>query len=103
MSQIIMQTATHQIRTADGAVVGPGPIRRITTQAFYRRMTIAERRALRASITDEVKDLLDDLARLPAIDLDGSIEQQLIDTNEFTVRRVDELLVDGTAEERALG
>jgi len=103
MSQLILDTPTHQIRTTDSAVVGTPPIRKITTQAFYRRMTTAERRALRASITDEVKDLLDDLARLPAVDLDGSVEQQLIDTNEFTTRRVDELLVDGTEEERALG
>lgn len=78
------------------------PIRKITTQAFYRRMTPAERNAIRTNLSDPVQDLRDDLSRSPAVNLDGTIEQQLLDTGGFTQTRIDELLIDGTEAEQGL-
>ena len=74
-------------------------IRKITTQAFFRRMTKNERAVLRSSVLDEVADLREDLQRSTTVDLDGTIEQQLLDTTLVTQPRIDQLLVDGTPEE----
>ena len=79
------------------------PIRVITTQAFYRRMTEAERHAVRTNMSDPVQDLREDLQRSPVVDLDGAIEQMLLDTGGFTQVRIDELLIDGTEAEQGLG
>ena len=78
------------------------PIRKITTQAFYRRLEVGERNALRNGTTDEIEDMRNDLARSPFLDLDGAIEAQLLSvgTNQT---RVDELLVDGTDAETETG
>ncbi len=99
MSKLILDTPTHQIRVPDDAVIGQAPIRVITTQAFFRRMTPAERKVLRTSAIDEVKDLREDLQRSAAVDLDGTIEQQLLDTTLVSQARIDELLVDGVQAE----
>ena len=85
---------------------GPGfvePIRKITTQAFYRRMTPAERNAVRTNMSDPVQDLREDLQRSPVVDLDGAIEAQLQATGGFTQTRIDELLIDGTEAEQETG
>ena len=102
MSQIILDTPTHQIRTADGATIGQGSIRKITTQAFYRRLTVTERNALRTGTTDEIADMRDDLQRSPFLDLDGAIEAQLLSVG-VNQTRVDQLLVDGTQAETETG
>lgn len=73
-------------------------IRIITTQAFYRRMTQGERTSMRASSPD-VADLREDLERSPSVDLDGTIEAQLLAVGGFDQTRVDELLVNGTEAE----
>ena len=77
----------------------PPPIRTITTQAFFRRMTKLERKTLRTSIDDEVADLREDLQRSRIVDLDGVIEQQLVDTGLLDQTRIDELLFDGNEGE----
>lgn len=75
------------------------PIRTITTQAFFRRLTKNERAVLRSSALNEVADLREDLQRSVTVDLDGTIEQQLTATELLTQTRIDTLLADGTVEE----
>ena len=99
MSKIILNTPTHQIRIPDEATTGPSPIRVITTQSWYRRLTKPERVALRTSVLDEVADLREDLQRSRTVNLDGTLEQQLQDTGVIPQARIDELLVDGTEAE----
>ena len=79
-----------------------GRIRKITAQAFYRRLTITERGLLRDGTTDEIKDMRDDLQRSPFLNLDGAIEAQLLAVGT-SQPRTDELLVDGTEEETRTG
>lgn len=79
------------------------PIRQITTQAFYRRMSKAERNSVRSSNDDDVKDLREDLGRSPVVNLDRAISQQLLSTPIFDQLRTTELLVNGTPEETETG
>ena len=74
-------------------------IRVITTQSFFRRLTFNERKVLRTSALDAVADLREDLQRSNFVDLDGVLEQQLLDVTLLPQTRIDELLVDGTPEE----
>lgn len=97
--QTILETPTHKIEIPDGAVLGSPIIRTITTKAFFRRLTFQERKVLRTSTLDAVADLREDLQRGDFVDLDGILEQQLIDTNLLSQSRIDELLADGTPEE----
>jgi len=83
----------------DNRVVAPSIIRVITTQAFFRRMTKAERTVLRNSILEPVADLREDLQRSFTVELDAFLEQQLLDTGLLNQSRIDELLVNGTVEE----
>ena len=94
-----------QVRFPEGAdfSIIVASIRKITTQAFFRRMNPAERNAIRTNSSDPVQDLREDLQRSLIVNLDGVIEQQLIDTGGFTQTRIDELLVDGTEEETTTG
>ena len=78
------------------------PIRKITTQAFYRRLEVNERKALREGTSDEIGDMRDDLQRSPIVNLDGTIEAQLLSVGTSQIR-VDELLVDGTQVETTTG
>ncbi len=86
--------------------VTPSPteqvIRKITSQAFYRRLTVTERDSLRTGTTDEIKDMRDDLQRSPFLNLDGAIESQL-QAIGVAQTRIDELLVNGTQEETRTG
>lgn len=92
----LLDTKTHIIEVPEGAIVNPHiPIRIITTQAFFRRMTSSERAVIRDSLKDSVADLRDDLQRSDLVDLDGILRQQLIDTTVLSTLRIDELLVDG--------
>ena len=75
------------------------PIRKITTQAFFRRLSFPERKTLRNSTKDTVIDLREDLQRSPTVDLDGTIERQLLDTALLSPDRIAVLLADGTTEE----
>lgn len=95
----------RQVRFPEGVDFStiPGRIRVIITQAFFRRMNSAERNAIRTNTSDPVQDLREDLQRSPIVNLDGAIEQQLLDTGGFSQTRIDELLVDGTAEETSTG
>ena len=77
----------------------PLPIRKITTKAFFRRLTPAERSVLRNSVLDTVADLREDLQRSFTVELDSILEQQLLDTTLLNQTRIDELLVDGAPEE----
>lgn len=77
-------------------------IRKITTQAFYRRMTQGERTSMRAA-SPVVADLREDLARSSLVNLDGSIESQLQSVSVFNQTRIDALLDDGTLEEAHSG
>lgn len=79
------------------------PIRTITTQAFYRRMTPAERNSVRQSNNGDVQDMREDLERSPRVNLDGAIEQQLLSTPFFDQTRTTELLIDGTEAETKTG
>lgn len=74
-------------------------IRTITMQAFFRRLTKNERSVLRASTLDEVADLREDLQRSVTVDLDGTIEQQLLDTTLLSQTRISQLLIDGEEHE----
>lgn len=73
--------------------------RTITTQAFFRRFTRAERAQLRKSVRDEVADLRDDLERGSSVRLDENLRQRLLDMSLLTDVRVDELMADGTEAE----
>ncbi len=80
-------------------VVTSSPIRIITTQAWYRRLTVTERKALREGATDAIADFRDDLMRSIYVNLDGMIEAQLLAIGSITQTRIDELLVDGIETE----
>ncbi len=80
----------------------PPPIRQITTQAFYRRLTPVERKALRTGTSDEVADFRDDLQRSPFVNLDGQIASQLQSVGTQPPRIV-ELLIDGVEAETQPG
>lgn len=97
--KILLDTPTHKISVPDGVTVGPASIRRITTKAFFRRLTFQERKVLRLSQLDAVADLREDLQRGTFVELDSVLEQQLLDTTLIQQSRVDALLVDGTPEE----
>jgi len=79
-----------------------GRIRKITAQAFYRRLTTTERSLLRLGTSTEISDMRDDLQRSPFLNLDGAIEAQLLAVGTSQTR-TDELLVDGTSEETRTG
>lgn len=98
MSQIIFDSGTHQIRTADGATVGPIPIRRITTQAFFRRLNSAERAAMRNSAADAIIDIREDLQRSDTVNLDR-VGQRMTNAG-LSAARVVAITVDGTPEEQ---
>lgn len=74
-------------------------VKKITTKAFYRRLTFQERKVLRISTLDEVIDLREDLQRGRFVKLDANLEQQLLDTALLSQTRIDELLVAGTRDE----
>ena len=99
--QTIFETPTHKVEIADGASVMKvlEAIRIITVKAFFRRLTFQERKILRLSAADTVVDLREDLQRSTHVDLDDTIEQQLLDTTLLSQSRIDALLIDGTAEE----
>lgn len=78
------------------------PIRVITTQAFYRRLTVNERNALRTGTTDVIADMREDLLRSTFVNLDGAIEAQLLSVGTQQPR-VDALLVNGTEAETQTG
>ncbi len=78
----------------------PPPIRNITTQAWYRRLDSPERTLLRKSQREAVADFREDIQRSPRLDLDGIIYTQLESLEIFSPERINELLVDGTEDER---
>ncbi len=94
----LLDTKTHTIVVPDDAVISHPPIRKITTQAFYRRLTTAERNALRSN-QGNIADLRDDLGRSNTVDLDGIIQEQLADVGLFNPDRIAELLVSGSVVE----
>lgn len=98
--KLVIDTPTHTMSIPDDAIFGGAiAIRTITTQAFFRRLTFPERKVLRNSTKDAVADLREDLQRSSFVDLDGILEQQLLDTTLLQQSRIDALLVDGTNEE----
>ena len=97
--KFLLDTPTHKIAVPDDAVVGSPLARTITAKAFFRRLTFQERKILRLSPNDRVVDLREDLQRGTHVDLDGTIEQQLLDTGLLSQSRIDELLIDGVIEE----
>lgn len=98
MSTIILDTPTHQIRTADGATVGPAVIRRITTQAFFRRLSSSERATLRNQTADAIVDIREDLQRGSTVNLDR-VGQRMTNAG-LSAARVAAITVDGTSEEQ---
>jgi hypothetical protein len=76
-----------------------GPIRYITTKAFYRRMTQGERTTLRGSTDENINDLRDDLKRSPIVHLDDPGLIAMMQATPLTAQRITELLSDGTPDE----
>lgn len=98
MSTIIFDTPTHQIRTADGVTIGPAAIRRITTQAFFRRLNSSERAALRNNPAEAIIDIREDLQRSDMVNLDR-VGQRMTNAG-LSAARVTAITIDGTSEEQ---
>lgn len=80
-------------------------VREITTAAFRRRFTVAERRTISRHVDFEVQDYWIDITMRPSIKLDDPAIRAYLEyfVNPFegqavllTAGRIDELLVDGT-------
>lgn len=78
----------------------PRGIRVIATKSFYRRMTQAERTALRGTTDENINDLRDDLQRSPTIDMDDPEIVTMLQATPLSNARITALLADGTEAER---
>lgn len=82
-------------------------IRKITKRAFLQRFTQPERTAIRKSTDDIVIDVHEDLKLASFVDLDlqdlRNVLAYFVSISILVPERVDELLVDGTEEEKYRG
>ena len=100
--QTIMESPTHKAETdASGTINAINHLRRISTQAFFRRLTPQERASLRGN-SNVIRDLKDDLDRGDVVELDDVVRQALEDSGLFTPERLDELMVLGESAEGSL-
>jgi hypothetical protein len=97
-----METPTHKIEVPAEAIINPkNHLLKISSQAFFRRLTSQERAALRGSAT-QVRDLKEDLDRANLIELDDVLRTLLTDSGLFTPERIEELMIKGEGHEGRL-
>ncbi len=100
--QTLLDTPTHKIQVPASAVINPkNYLRRISTQAFFRRLTPPERAALRGN-SPAVRDAKEDLDRANVVELDDTVRTLLADSGLFTSARIAELMIKGEAAEGKL-
>ncbi len=98
----IMETPTHKVEIAADSIINPKNfLAKISTQAFFRRLSAPERAQLRGS-TNVVRDLKEDLDRGNVVELDEVTRLGLIESGLFSAERVGELMVLGEAHEGRL-
>jgi len=100
--QTLMETPTHKIEVPANAIINPKNfLPKISTQAFFRRLTPQERQSLRGNGA-AIRDLKEDLDRGDLVELDDTVRQSLTDSGLFTPERVDELMILGESTEGKL-
>lgn len=96
----LSSSVSYTIVEYTGAIPSdPSAIRKISLQAFLRRMTAGQRAAFRNSNSEPVIDIREDLKLRPDVNLDDPGLHAKLVTVGLSATRINILLADGTEDE----